>query len=109
MKNISLKTSTVNSSISSILEELELLLDSSDLFYGHGSVNAKDEALALILSVLKSDYPLDKELLSSKPSSDEFSRINNHLSERINTRKPMSYIQEKPIFVDIVSSLMREC
>ena len=98
MKNISLKTSTVNSSISSILEELELLLDSSDLFYGHGSVNAKDEALALILSVLKSDYPLDKELLSSKPPSDEFSRINNHLSERINTRKPMSYITGEAYF-----------
>ena len=98
MKNIGLKTSTVNSSISSILVELELLLDSSDLFYGHGSVNAKDEALALILSVLKSDYPLSKEILESKPSLDEYSRINNHLLERINTRKPMSYITGEAYF-----------
>tara|TARA_B100001750_G_scaffold35358_1_gene25137 strand:+ start:838 stop:1731 length:894 start_codon:yes stop_codon:yes gene_type:complete len=98
MKNISLKISTLNSSISSILEELELLLDSSNLFYGHGSGNAKDEALALILSVLKSDYPLGKERLTSKPSSDEFSIINSYLSERINTRKPMSYITREAYF-----------
>ncbi len=98
MKNISLKTTTVNSSIASILAELELLLDSSNLFYGHGAGNAKDEALAIILSALEITYPIEKDTLGSPPTLEEFTTINKYLSARIKTRKPMPYITNKAYF-----------
>ena len=98
MKNISLKTSTVNSSILSILGELEQLLDNCDLFYGHGSGNAKDEALAMVLSVFDLNDPLDNDVLSILPSSKQWVDLNELLSQRILNKIPLPYLTNEAFF-----------
>lgn len=79
---------------------------SADLYYGHGTNNAIDEAVYLISYALKTNFELTG-FESEKPLSDENNkRIHELLSKRISTKKPAAYLVNEawfcglPFYVD---------
>lgn len=66
--------------------------EAAKLFYGHGSSNAYDEAVYLILSTLH--LPLDKlePFLDARLLPEEIRHVLDILSIRISTRKPAAYL-----------------
>ena len=100
MNNICLQSTSMHSKISDILTELEELLDQEHLFYGHGTSSARDEALAMVLSVFDLNYPLDNDLLSMLPSSKQWLDLNELLSQRILTKIPLPYLTNQAYFCD---------
>ena len=82
-------------------------LDSAQLAYGHGTTNARDEAVWLTLWSL--GLPLDSDLseLASRPiNNDEQARVLALIERRIATRQPAAYLtheawlQGVPFYVD---------
>jgi ribosomal protein L3 glutamine methyltransferase len=83
------------------------LLDAARLAYGHGTTNAHDEAVWLMLWCL--GLPLDSDLasLASRPvSPEEQARVLALIERRISTRLPAAYLtreawlQGVPFYVD---------
>ena len=100
MNNICLQSTSMYSKISDILAEAEELLDREHLFYGHGTSSAKDEALAMVLSVFDLNYPLDNDVLSILPSSKQWLDLNELLSQRILNKIPLPYLTNEAFFCD---------
>ena len=100
MKNICLQSTSMHSKISDILTELEELLDREHLYYGHGTSSARDEALAMVLSVFDLNYPLDNNLLAILPSSKQWLDLNELLSQRILNKIPLPYLTNEAYFCD---------
>jgi ribosomal protein L3 glutamine methyltransferase len=90
----------MHSKISDILTELEELLDREHLYYGHGTSSARDEALAMVLSVFDLNYPLDNDLLAILPSSQQWLDLNELLSQRILNKIPLPYLTNEAYFCD---------
>lgn len=63
-----------------------------DIFFGHGTDNALDEALSLVLHCLHLDHSLPAEYLTSQVSLSEKEKILSMIQERINSRKPLAYL-----------------
>jgi len=84
----------------------EKKFSAADLFYGHGTDNAIDEAVYLISHALNTDYGLTgfdpKETLSPKNNKC----IEDLLQQRISTKKPAAYLVHEawfcglPFYVD---------
>ena len=100
MKNICLQSTSMHSKISDILTELEELLDQEHLYYGHGTSSARDEALAMVLSVFDLNYPVDNDLLAILPSSKQWLDLNELLSQRILNKIPLPYLTNEAYFCD---------
>jgi ribosomal protein L3 glutamine methyltransferase len=67
-------------------------LEAARVSYGHGTLNARDEAAWLVLHALK--LPLDELALhlSREVSSGEVKAVSALIDERIRTRKPAAYL-----------------
>ena len=64
----------------------------ADIFYGHGSDNAWDEALALILHALHLPMDMDKEVLDARLTRSERLRVLALFEQRIDQRIPVPYL-----------------
>ena len=62
------------------------------LSFGHGTDNAWDEALALVLDTLKMPKDTDSGLFTCRLTTTEKQLITMNIAQRINERKPLSYI-----------------
>jgi ribosomal protein L3 glutamine methyltransferase len=62
------------------------------LFFGHGTDNALDEALALVLYALNLDHDLPGEYLDARVTADEARQITALFHERIDRRVPAAYL-----------------
>ncbi len=62
------------------------------LFYGHGTDNAIDEALALVLHALHLDHDLPADYLNARVTSEEAARIEGLFTERVDLRVPAAYL-----------------
>ena len=100
MNNICLQSTSMYSKVSDILAEVEELLERENLFYGHGTNCARDEALAMVLSVFDLNHPVDNDLLSLLPSSEQWLDLNELLSQRISSKMPLPYLTNKAYFCD---------
>lgn len=67
-------------------------LDEADLFYGHGTDNAWDEAVFLCLTALNLPLTSSDSVLSLVPTREQKERIQAWTTERIEARKPLPYI-----------------
>jgi len=63
-----------------------------DLYYGHGTDNAYDEACYLVLGLLNLPFELDDKYLNCKLSQNEKKLIQNALNKRIFQRIPTAYL-----------------
>lgn len=73
----------------------------NNLFFGHGTNNAFDEAMTLVLSVVHLDYSIPDEYLDCRLTKREKKQILNVFLERIRSRKPAPYILGKASFAGL--------
>lgn len=71
------------------------------LFFGHGTGNAVDEALALVLHVLHLDHDLPSWLLDARLTDDEKTAIADLAAQRIDSRKPLAYLTHSAGFAGL--------
>ncbi len=64
----------------------------AELFFGHGTDNALDEALALVLHALGLSHDIPEALLTARLTLDEKQRVMSVLGRRIDERIPAPYL-----------------
>ena len=72
--------------------------NAAGLFYGHGTDNAWDEAVQLILPTLYLPIDVPSHVLNSRLTSSERLRIVERVVKRINDRTPTAYLTNKAWF-----------
>ena len=72
--------------------------NAENLFYGHGTNNAIDEAAALVLNSLHLSYDLPDRYLDAFITSQEREAILNLVYRRIEERKPVPYLTNEALF-----------
>ncbi|MDQ1237523.1 MAG: 50S ribosomal protein L3 N(5)-glutamine methyltransferase [Wigglesworthia glossinidia] len=82
-------------SIKYILEWTVKTFYKSDIFYGHGTNNARDEALQIILPSLLLPINSSKKILNYQLSYKEKNMIINKIKKRIRNRIPAPYLTHK--------------
>ena len=88
----------------SILDFLRFGLSSANaakLYYGHGTDNAWDDILALILGSLSLPLDVDPLLLQSRLTSEEKAMLIQQLKRRIEERIPVPYLTHEATFCDL--------
>jgi ribosomal protein L3 glutamine methyltransferase len=71
------------------------------LHYGHGTNNAVDEALTLVLHALHLQHGLAPELFSARLTRDEKQRVFDLLSQRYEKRIPVPYLTNEAWFAGL--------
>lgn len=77
------------------------LFRKADLFFGHGTDNAFDDAKMLVLHVTKMPWNLHKSYLKSRLTLTERQAITDLFRRRIETRKPAAYLVGEAWFAGI--------
>lgn len=67
-------------------------LGAADLFYGHGTTNALDEAVYLVFAALGLEYYCADDLLDEPCSHDNAVLATQYVRRRIESRKPAAFI-----------------
>lgn len=75
--------------------------EAAELFYGHGTDNAVDEAVALVLSVLKLPSEPVPEFWHARLTPTEKKHLVAVIQERIETRKPLPYLTGEARFAGL--------
>lgn len=70
----------------------------AELFYGHGTDNAIDEAVTLVLHALHLPHGLTPELMSARLTRQERSDVVDLLARRISKRLPAPYLTHEAWF-----------
>ena len=92
--------------VGEMLEYGQMLFEQSDIYFGHGTDNAWDEAVYLLSSVLKLPPDADRSLLDNSVSADDEEKITALYQRRIDERVPAPYITKQawfctlPFYVD---------
>ena len=70
----------------------------AELYYGHGTDNALDEAASLVIGVLQLPFGLDIHYLQTNLTEPEKLQIINSLRARIDERVPVPYITHRTMY-----------
>ncbi|MDO8271799.1 MAG: 50S ribosomal protein L3 N(5)-glutamine methyltransferase [Gammaproteobacteria bacterium] len=74
------------------LDELSQQFEAADLFYGHGTDNAWDEAVYLVFSALGLSFDEDDSIMSRPVTRGELERIQALAKRRTDERLPVAYL-----------------
>ncbi|MEN8213956.1 MAG: 50S ribosomal protein L3 N(5)-glutamine methyltransferase [Pseudomonadota bacterium] len=77
------------------------LFREAGLFYGHGTDNALDEALQLVLHAVHLDHSLPQSYLDARLTADEQARVLALFERRISERVPAAYLTGKAWFAGL--------
>ena len=94
----------VTSELTTILDYIRFAtsqFNQAELFFGHGTQSAHDEAVALVLHTLNQPYDLSKEYLSAVLTVRERQTVVEKMQQRITTRKPLAYLTHEAIFAGL--------
>jgi len=75
--------------------------EQAELFYGHGTDNALDEAYALVMQALSLSFDMPQSYLGACLTRAEKERIAGLIEQRINTRKPLPYLLNRAWFAGL--------
>ena len=81
-----------------LLHDMELLLNREHLFYGHGTGNAMDESMAILMYLSESNDVLDEEQLKTSISDQVQEKAKEVLYQRVAESKPLPYITNEAYF-----------
>ncbi|MBB6523371.1 50S ribosomal protein L3 N(5)-glutamine methyltransferase [Pseudoteredinibacter isoporae] len=70
----------------------------AELYFGHGTDNAWDEATALVLQTLHLPWDTDKDTLSARLSLTERKLLVERIERRVNERLPVAYLTGQAYF-----------
>ena len=73
----------------------------AELFFGHGTDNARDEAISLVLFALYLPNQLDENLLNCQLVEEEKLAVLALINRRVNERIPAAYITNQTIFANL--------
>ncbi|WP_456413922.1 50S ribosomal protein L3 N(5)-glutamine methyltransferase [Thiolapillus sp.] len=71
------------------------------LFFGHGTDNAFDESLALVLHALHLDHSLPRDFLDTRLTRKEKEQVLGYLRQRLNEHVPAAYITHEAHFAGL--------
>jgi ribosomal protein L3 glutamine methyltransferase len=83
------------------LEHCSRALEQSDLFFGHGTDNAWDEAVQLVLAVAELPPDADDSVLPHTLAPQAAKRLETLLERRIRERKPLPYLLGRAWFAGL--------
>ena len=72
-----------------------------DIFFGHGTDNSLDEAMALVLHVMALDYSVPDQYLHCHVTETEKQQVMRLTKQRIETRKPLSHLTGQAFFAGL--------
>jgi len=78
--------------VSELIEAVADAMEVSELWFGHGTDNAVDEAAALVFHVCELDHAFAQAGYTCDVSDAQRKRVMQLLSERINTHRPLPYL-----------------
>ncbi|MEM6775152.1 MAG: 50S ribosomal protein L3 N(5)-glutamine methyltransferase [Pseudomonadota bacterium] len=84
-----------------LLENVFARLEAADLYFGHGTDNAWDEAVLLVLSACDLPVDADDTVLERPVSAEQQMRTANWLERRIEARLPLPYILGRALFAGL--------
>lgn len=73
----------------------------ADLFYGHGTDNAWDDIVNLVLTALDLPFDLDKALLAARLTSTEKQMLYQLITQRVLEKKPTAYLTNHSWFANL--------
>lgn len=76
-------------------------LTKANVYFGHGSVTALDEAAALVLHTVHQPYNLSDYYLDAVLTLEERQDIIDIIERRINERKPSAYLTNEAVFAGL--------
>ncbi|HEB28781.1 MAG TPA: 50S ribosomal protein L3 N(5)-glutamine methyltransferase [Porticoccus sp.] len=100
-----LNTPESSVTIGSYIQKGSDLFDQAGLFFGHGTDNAWDESLALVLFALSLPWDSDSSILERPISSEEAAVITRLFDRRINERLPVAYLTGETWFAGFKFSI----
>lgn len=75
--------------------------NASELYYGHGTDNAWDDILALVLGTLHLPHDPDPILLQGQLTKDEKKLLSKQLEQRLISRVPVPYLTHQAYYCDL--------
>lgn len=75
--------------------------EQAELYYGHGTDNALDEAFYLIMVAANLEFDCPDSELDRKLDTNELSRIESLITKRIQDRTPVAYLVNKAWFAGL--------
>lgn len=91
MTNLTPTLASANT-VRQLVEATTLLFEQADLFYGHGTDNAHDEAVYLIFSILELAFDAPEEAVDVVLSEQQCLKAQAIIQQRIETRQPAAYL-----------------
>jgi len=73
----------------------------ADIFFGHGSDNAWDEAITLVMFVLALPEQLSTQIMSCRLTASEKMQVMAVIERRISTQVPAAYITQQTTFAGL--------
>ena len=95
---------TLNKQLKTVGEALEYCaqtLEQSDVFFGHGTDNAWDEAAELVLSVADVSIDAEGDVMQLPLAQDVAARVQNLLQRRITEQLPLPYLTGRAWFAGL--------
>ncbi len=95
--NTEISTATPHQLIDWASEQFE----SSELYYGHGTDNAYDEAVFMVLRSLGLPFDVSDKILDQPLDALAIDKVVSLINERISTRKPAAYLLNEAWFAGL--------
>lgn len=85
-------TATHTLSLGELLDTLATRFDEADLFYGHGTDNAWDEAVYLVFCTLQIPFTADEQIMGRAITPQEQQKVEALAMRRLEERLPVAYL-----------------
>jgi ribosomal protein L3 glutamine methyltransferase len=95
------KAAKVGLDVAGLVARARRRLRNSDAFYGHGTDNARDEAIALVLHVMKLPHDAPRSVLQQRVSAAQRARFEELLDKRVTERVPLAYLTHESWFAGL--------
>ena len=92
---------TINVTVNQLIDFATTQFEQYELFYGHGTDNAQDEAYYLVFAALGLSFDSDKSVYENIVNQTDHERIKHLIKQRCEEHIPGAYLVNKAWFADL--------